>query len=103
MPLTKKGEKILSHMKEEYGEKKGESVFYASANAKKITGVHHDEDFYAQTGETPGEPVNVSAGITPAMLNDKARALYAPETRDNGPKWHEGREAGHGIIRIGQP
>jgi len=40
MPLTKKGKKILTEMKKEYGKKKGESVFYASANAKKIKGVH---------------------------------------------------------------
>jgi hypothetical protein len=39
MPLTAKGEKILSAMQEEYGEEKGEQVFYASKNAGKITGV----------------------------------------------------------------
>ncbi len=39
MPLTKKGEKIMSAMKEEYGSKKGESVFYASKNKGKIKGV----------------------------------------------------------------
>ncbi len=40
MPLTKKGAKIKRAMVKEYGPKKGTSVFYASANAKKITGVH---------------------------------------------------------------
>ena len=40
MPLTLKGAKILRKMVEEYGEKKGKSVFYASQNAKKITGTH---------------------------------------------------------------
>lgn len=35
MPLTKSGEKVLSNMEEEYGEKKGKSVFYASMNAGK--------------------------------------------------------------------
>jgi len=39
MPLTEKGRKIMSAMKEQYGEEKGESVFYASKNAGKITGV----------------------------------------------------------------
>ena len=38
MPLTAKGSKILSHMKKEYGSKKGESVFYASINKGKIKG-----------------------------------------------------------------
>jgi len=40
MPLTKKGKKIIRAMKKEYGRKKGKSVFYASANAGKIKGVH---------------------------------------------------------------
>lgn len=40
MPLTKKGEKILTNMEKEYGGKKGKSVFYASANAGTIKGVH---------------------------------------------------------------
>lgn len=39
MPATKKGEKIKRAMKKEYGEKKGEQVFYASANKGKIKGV----------------------------------------------------------------
>lgn len=39
MPLTAKGKTILTAMTKEYGGKKGESVFYASRNAKKITGV----------------------------------------------------------------
>lgn len=38
-PLTEKGKKIYENMKKEYGPKKGKSVFYASRNAKKITGV----------------------------------------------------------------
>ena len=40
MPLTKKGEKIKRAMVKQYGSKKGTQVFYASANKKKITGVH---------------------------------------------------------------
>jgi hypothetical protein len=39
MPLTKKGSKIMSAMKEQYGGKKGEQVFYASKNKGNITGV----------------------------------------------------------------
>jgi hypothetical protein len=39
MPLTKKGEEIMAAMKKQYGEEKGEQVFYASKNAGKITGV----------------------------------------------------------------
>lgn len=40
MPLTKKGSKIMKNMKAEYGEKKGTSVFYASANKGTIKNVH---------------------------------------------------------------
>lgn len=40
MPLTKKGCKIKQSMKKEYGKKKGEKVFYASANKGTIKGVH---------------------------------------------------------------
>ena len=32
MPLTPSGKKTLAAMKKKYGEKKGESVFYASIN-----------------------------------------------------------------------
>ena len=39
MPLTKKGQKIMKAMKDEYGAKKGESVFYASKNKGKLKGV----------------------------------------------------------------
>lgn len=45
MPLTAKGEKILSAMEREYGgAKKGEQVFYASKNAGKISGVDSAKD-----------------------------------------------------------
>lgn len=39
MPLTTKGKKIKRAMAKEYGAKKGTSVFYASRNAGKISGV----------------------------------------------------------------
>ena len=38
MPTTRKGKKILSNMKREYGAKKGMSVFYASINRGSIKG-----------------------------------------------------------------
>lgn len=39
MPLTKKGSKIKKAMTKEYGNKKGEKVFYASRNKGVIKGV----------------------------------------------------------------
>lgn len=43
MPFTQKGKKIMAAMKSEYGGKKGESVFYASRNAGKISGVEKSD------------------------------------------------------------
>jgi hypothetical protein len=41
MPLTSKGSKIMQSMVKSYGsEGKAKKVFYASANAGKIKGVH---------------------------------------------------------------
>lgn len=39
MPLTAKGNTILTAMVGKYGPKKGKSVFYASRNKGTITGV----------------------------------------------------------------
>lgn len=39
MPLTKKGQKIMRSMKEQYGPERGEEVFYASRNKGAIKGV----------------------------------------------------------------
>jgi hypothetical protein len=38
MPLTKKGQTILSAMTAKYGAKKGQRVFYASINAGTVRG-----------------------------------------------------------------
>ena len=39
MPLTSKGKKIMSKMRETYGPEKGEEVFYKSRSAGTISGV----------------------------------------------------------------
>lgn len=39
MPLTAKGEKIMTNMQREYGAEQGKRVFYASRNSGRITGV----------------------------------------------------------------
>jgi hypothetical protein len=43
MPLTAKGRDIMAAMKEQYGEAKGEEVFYKSKNAGTITGVDSED------------------------------------------------------------
>ena len=66
MPLTEKGEKVMKSMKQEYGEKKGESVFYASANKGTITGVHD-------------APMSLPAtSMTVAEINKKNEQYWAP-------------------------
>jgi hypothetical protein len=47
MPLTAKGEEIRGAMEKEYGEKKGEEVFYASRNKGTISGVDGDDSVKA--------------------------------------------------------
>ena len=39
MPLNAKGKKIKAAMKQQYGKKKGESVFYAAENKGTVKGV----------------------------------------------------------------
>jgi len=49
MPLTKKGAEIMGAMKEEYGDKKGKQVFYASRNKGTIKGVEKSAQHKAMT------------------------------------------------------
>jgi hypothetical protein len=54
MPLTEKGRKIMSNMKSQYGEKKGEQVFYASKNKGTIKGVEGSgSQRHAKLGKRP--------------------------------------------------
>lgn len=39
MPMTEKGSKIMAAMKQKYGKKRGEQVFYASKQKGTIKGV----------------------------------------------------------------
>lgn len=58
MPLTPKGEEIMSAMQKQYGAEKGKSVFYASKNAGKISGVDEavGADFPAADCDTHEPP-----------------------------------------------
>ena len=46
MPLSEKGTKIKKAMAQQYGSKKGEQVFYASANKGTITGIEKRKHAY---------------------------------------------------------
>src|SRR5215469_679034 len=66
MPLTEKGDKIKSAMQEQYGEKKGEQVFYASKNKGTITGVD------SKTTVTHSRSVPGLGRTTVSHTNDKS-------------------------------
>jgi hypothetical protein len=74
-PLTSKGTKILHAMTEKYGEKKGKEVFYASANAGKITGVH--DRHKALDAQRPSDLLNraVKAGMAEQEAQRQAQTL----------------------------
>lgn len=55
MPLTKKGTKILSAMRKEYGDKKGKSVFYASINKGKVKGAEKGGGRKKRTAHNKGK------------------------------------------------
>ena len=108
MPLTEKGEKILSNMKSQYGEKKGKEVFYASKNAGKISGVDDAKpDDNQHMGFTEGfaEPIKKLVSQTDDLMArmdafEKRRAMkkvkkVKPRTKDNmQPSMPHPREPG---------
>jgi len=57
MPLSKKGRKIMSAMKSEYGEKKGKQVFHASKKKGTIRGVemHNPHAPYMDVAKIAGQ------------------------------------------------
>jgi len=58
MPLTDKGDKIMGAMKEQYGDKKGEHVFYGAKSKGTIKGVDEGRDAegkWSSGGEGEGE------------------------------------------------
>lgn len=80
MPLTEKGREIKKAMQKEYGEEKGEEVFYASANKGTITGVHDMQS-------TPAEPKEMTApepsGPEKEMKVPEPQGKIIPVTRDS--------------------
>ena len=81
MPLTPKGREILANMTKQYGAKKGKSVFYASANAGKIKGVHHSPDRYDPTSF--GEPKRLGYHRDPENYTTEERPKKAGTSRGN--------------------
>ena len=51
MPMSKAGRKIMANLKKEYGDKKGEGIFYAMENKGEILGMNKMKG-YAKGGDT---------------------------------------------------
>jgi len=80
MPLSAKGAEILASMKQEYGETKGEEVFYASKNAGTITGVDADE-------APPVSQMSIPSSLTPKEINERNRKYWGqlnPNSSETG-------------------
>jgi len=95
MPLTSKGKKIMKAMKEKYGKKKGESIFYASKNKGKIKGVEKlrrgggaDSGLGGRDrGMGMGGKTGAPRGDSPSRGNEGGKAPPAPPvTVNKGPK-----------------
>ena len=70
MPLNKKGKKIMKSMKEQYGSKKGKSIFYATMNKGKIKGVEKKAEGGVAATTSGPPPVQ---GPTPQGINVPAK------------------------------
>jgi hypothetical protein len=71
MPLSSKGEKIMSSMKEQYGPEKGKSVFYASKNAGTIKGVDRSTGW----GTTPSKNKGTISGVDTGTKITHSRSI----------------------------
>jgi len=71
MPLTKKGSEIKAAMKKQYGEKKGEQVFYAAANKGTVKGVAKGQKF------APGGSVGKAGKSAKPKAQSKSRVNEA--------------------------
>src|SRR4051812_3017679 len=82
MPLTAKGEEILAQMKEQYGEEKGERVFYAAKNKGTITGV--DAMKTRAKDVTQGRAGDVTQGRAGDVTQGRAGDVTQGRARDDG-------------------
>lgn len=71
-PLTDKGKEIMASLKEQYGEEKGEQVFYAMKNSGQIEGIDSkttkDREFKTIAVRGPGverETVEIAVDVSP--------------------------------------
>ena len=65
MPMSEAGRKMMSNMKDQYGNKKGEEVFYAMENKGKVPGMAKGgmTKGYAKGGATKGTKGYAQGGM----------------------------------------
>lgn len=71
MPLNSKGEKIKAAMERQYGQKKGDSVFFASENSGKIKGVTQTESKKHRPGQSLIDVTDINSN--PVTSNDACK------------------------------
>ena len=91
MPLTAKGKKLKKKFKEQYGKKKGESVFYAMENSGKlkkvIKRVGGGADMGKDKGTETGRPGRSDRDIANRMAQTKQAAINKNKSfKDTGNK-----------------
>lgn len=87
MPLTEKGQKIKGAMEKQYGEKKGEKVFYASKNKGTITGVDDVQHMgFTKEGATPVEKLVSECDALERRLDAFERQSHQRKPKDVKPR-----------------
>jgi hypothetical protein len=80
VPLTGKGQEILSSMEKQYGSKeKAEEVLYASKNAGTITGIDAAKDATEEYSAVSTLP----DGVTAATINEQNRKYWKQQDPEN--------------------
>lgn len=85
MPLKKKGKKIMSAMKKEYGAKKGTSVFYASKNKGTIKGVEGGKRKATASAPVSGKMKKPGKILKSGDKGDRKGTPKPPATRSKRP------------------
>jgi hypothetical protein len=71
--MSKAGRKIMANLKKEYGDKKGEGIFYAMENKGEIPGMNKMKG-YAKGGDTKKKKKDVKSKTDRDEQMDKARS-----------------------------
>lgn len=97
MPMSKAGKKIMANLKQQYGEKKGEGIFYAMENKGEIPGMK--KKGYNVGGQVPKQPSQRQAQQMSAFNRNQERAMNASRQIPAGPGGIQARQASSASAR----